>query len=435
MKKAVILIIDDDPGLRKTLADILKIKGYETFAAKDGAEGLSLMQGSTVDLALIDLGLPDISGLDVLSRIKAEHPSSAVIILTGNATLESAMEATNRGAFSYLVKPYEIEQLMLQIKRALEKQQANQEQKILHARLLQAQKLESVGQLAAGIAHEINTPAQFISTNINFISEAFKESSQAMATLLELLKSVKKGTVTEAQIKANETIVEHLDWEYLKKEIPQAISQSQEGIQRVTSIVQAMKEFSHPGSKQKTIADINRILETTLTVSRNEWKYVATVDTDLDPDLQSVPCLADEIGQVFLNLLINAAHAIENKLGQNPEGNKGRIAVSTRQHDHHVEIRIADTGVGIPKHIQSKVFDPFFTTKEVGKGTGQGLAIAHDVITGKHDGTIVFETEPGLGTTFIIRLPRSNMQDVTGGLKLKNGPRKGITFWGFLPFI
>ena len=405
MEKAIILIIDDDPGLRKTLADILKFKGYETLAAKDGAEGLAVLQKKAVDLALIDLGLPDISGLDVLSRIKADHPAVAVIILTGNATLESAIEATNRGAFSYLVKPYEIGQLMLQIKRAIEKRQMELEREKLQVQLLQALKLESVGRLAAGIAHEMNTPAQFIGSNIDFIDEAFGKLSQVIATLLQLHEAVKKGTVTEAQIKAGEELVAHLDWDYLHEEIPRAISQSKEGMQRVTSIVQAMKEFSHPGGKQKVNADLNRIIETTITVSRNEWKYVATVETDLDPDLPSIPCLADEMGQVILNLLINAAHAIETKLGHNPEGQKGRIAISTGQHDRHVEIRIADTGSGIPEHIRSKIFDPFFTTKGVGKGTGQGLAIAHDVVVGKHNGTLTFETEPGRGTTFNIRLP------------------------------
>jgi signal transduction histidine kinase len=409
MDKVAILIIDDDPSLRKTLADILKFKGYATLAAKDGAEGLACMQENTVNLALIDLGLPDISGFDVLSRIKANHPSTVVIILTGNATVESAVEATNRGAFSYLVKPYEIEQLLLQIKLAIEKQQADQEQETLLARLLQSQKLESVGRLAAGIAHEINTPIQFISTNINFINESFIELSQVVTTFLQFLESVKKGAVTEAQVKAQEAIVAHLDWDYLREEIPRALDQSKEGIQRVTSIIQAMKEFSHPGSKQKVNADLNRIIETTITVSRNEWRYVATVETDLDPELQTVPCLADEMGQVFLNLLVNAAHSIENKPDTHLEGEKGKITLSTRQDDHYVEIRITDTGGGIPKHIQDKVFDPFFTTKEVGKGTGQGLAIAHDVITGKHNGTLVFETEPGIGTTFIIRLPRGRV--------------------------
>ncbi len=193
MKKTVILIIDDDLYVRQFLTDILEVREYEILTAKDGAEGLALLQGGAVDLALIDVGLPDISGLDVLSRIKSDYPLTAAIILTGNVTLESAIEATNRGAFSYVQKPFKIDQLMLQIKRAIEKKQAEQEQEKLNILLLQAQKLESVGRLAAGIAHEINTPIQFISTNINFLNEAFQEVSQAITSLTELAELTKKA--------------------------------------------------------------------------------------------------------------------------------------------------------------------------------------------------------------------------------------------------
>lgn len=296
--------------------------------------------------------------------------------------------------------------------RLTEELRAQREQRHLHARLLQAQKLESVGHLAAGIAHELNTPAQFIATNIHFIDQLFSESCQVLASLLELHRSVKEGKVTEAQMQTIEEQVTLFDWDYLKEEIPKAISQSQEGIERITSIVRAMKEFSHPGGKKKTASDLNRIVETTITVSRNEWKYVATVTTDLDPGLQPVPCLANEVGQALLNLLINAAHAIKKKLGKSVEGDKGKITISTRQQEQYVEIRIADTGCGIPGEIRDKVFEPFFTTRDVGKGTGLGLAIAYDVVTGKHGGTLTFESEPGGGTTFIIRLPRSKIGEV-----------------------
>ena len=285
------------------------------------------------------------------------------------------------------------------------RKQADKEQKKLQVQLLHAQKLESIGQLTAGITHEINTPVQFITTNINFLDEAFQDLSQLIVTSEELLKSFRKGALTEKQIQATEKNIADIDWEYLREEIPGAISQSKEGLERVTSIVQAMKEFSHPGGKQKVDTDINRIIKTIITVSRNEWKYVAKVDTSLDPALPLVPCLPNEMGQVFLNLLINAAHAIENKIGKNPESEKGRITIITDQHGDYVEIRIADTGSGISKQIQEKIFDPFFTTKEVGKGTGQGLTIAHDVVTVKHNGTLTFETESDVGTAFIIRLP------------------------------
>jgi signal transduction histidine kinase len=172
----------------------------------------------------------------------------------------------------------------------------------------------------------------------------------------------------------------------------------------VAKIVLAMKEFSHPGGKEKIFADINKAIENTITVSRNEWKYVAEMVTEFDPSLPPLPCLLGEINQAMLNIMINAAHAI-GEVTMDASAKKGTIKVSTRQDQGWAEIRISDTGPGIPEDIRSRVFDPFFTTKKVGKGTGQGLSIAHSVIVEKHGGTIRFETEMGQGTTFIIRLP------------------------------
>lgn len=283
-----------------------------------------------------------------------------------------------------------------------ERQQADKEKEKLNTQLLHAHKLESVGQLAAGIAHEINTPAQFIGTNIDFLDEATQEINTFMQTVLEITKTAPKE-IAEALNSA----IEEMDWEYLVEEIPLTIEQSLEGVKRVTSIVRAMKEFSHPGSKEKAIQSLNAIVNTTITVARNEWKYVADVELDLDPDLPQVPLLADEMGQVILNMLVNAAHAIGEKLGENPEGVKGSIRISTRKIDKGVELRIQDTGAGMPEKVRLRIFDPFYTTKQVGKGTGQGLAISHDVIVEKHTGTIVVESRPGEGTTFCINLPLS----------------------------
>ncbi len=275
----------------------------------------------------------------------------------------------------------------------------------LLAERLHAQKLESVGRLAAGIAHEINTPAQYIGSNIQFMQEAFEDTRRLVAKLLELLEAAKEEVVSSMLVEDIERLLEEVDWEYLSEEIPQTIEQSQDGVKRVTSIVLAMKEFSHPGGKEKTPANLNRIIETTVTVARNEWNYVASVETDLDSDLPPVPVLTDEIGQVILNLLVNATHAIASKVGENGEGGKGVISIATACHDGWAEVRIADSGTGIPEEARERIFDPFFTTKSVGKGTGQGLAIAYDVVTQKHRGTLAFETEQGKGTTFIIRLP------------------------------
>jgi len=279
------------------------------------------------------------------------------------------------------------------------------EKEQLQARLLHTQKLESVGQLAAGIAHEINTPVQYVGTNVEFLDDAFTDLIGLINRFLDLLDYLEQHDLARDQTRQCRAMLEEIDWSYLREEIPTAVAQSKDGIARVTSIVRAMKEFSHPGNREKAPIDLNRLLETTITIARNEWKYAAEMETDLDPDLPQVPCLSNEMGQVFLNLIINAAHAIAEKIGERPEGEKGQIRIATRTLDDLVEIRIADNGAGIPNEIRKRIFDPFFTTKEVGKGTGQGLAIARDVIVNKHGGSIEVESVAGQGTTFIITLP------------------------------
>ena len=192
--------------------------------------------------------------------------------------------------------------------------------------------------------------------------------------------------------------------EYLLEEIPTAIEQSLEGIDRISHIVKAMKEFSHPGEKEKSPTDINSAINTTITVSKNVWKYVADMETDLDPGLPQILCLVNEFNQVILNMISNASHAIGEALGESPI-EKGRINITTRYSGKWVEISIGDTGAGIPESARDKIFDPFFTTKGVSKGTGQGLSISYDIIVNKHGGELSFETEVGSGTTFLIKLP------------------------------
>ncbi len=285
------------------------------------------------------------------------------------------------------------------------RKKVEEERKEMERQLLQAHKLEAVGQLAAGIAHEINTPIQYVGSNIDFLDESFRDVEKLMAHCLRLREAAAQGRVPADMLQTMTEILEELDWEYLADEIPEAIAQSREGISRVSSIVRAMKEFSHPAGREKQPVDLNRLIETTITVARNEWKYVARVETDLAPDLPPVPCLADEMGQVLLNLLVNAAHAVGEKIAAGKEAGPGRITFTTRLADNMVEIRIADSGTGIAPEIRDRIFDPFFTTKEVGRGTGQGLAISLDVVANKHGGSLTVESVPGEGATFIIRLP------------------------------
>jgi two-component system, NtrC family, sensor kinase len=291
-----------------------------------------------------------------------------------------------------------------------ERKHAEDERDMMEIHLRQAQKLESIGQLAAGIAHEINTPMQYVGDNIRFLKDAFGELSQVISEFRAIAGRFCAGPEAQQAVAALEAEVQAADLDYLLEETPRALGESLDGVARVTKIVRAMKEFSHPGSDQKTAVDLNRAIESTVTVARNEWKYVADLQTDLDPVLPPVPCLPGDFNQVLLNLIINAAHAIADVVKDKP-AEKGRITVSTRPDGDWVEVRVSDTGTGIPEAIRGRIFDPFFTTKSVGKGTGQGLPIARSVIVDKHGGTLTFDTALGHGTTFIIRLPLTTEAD------------------------
>jgi len=276
---------------------------------------------------------------------------------------------------------------------------AEQERLSLEVQLRHAQKLEAIGQLAAGIAHEINTPTQYIGDNTKFLAEACRD-------VFKVLDAHAAGAAPEALRK----LQEEADLPFLRDEIPKAIEQTLEGIARVTKIVRAMKDFSHPGSEQPVRVDLNHSIESTITVSRNEWKYVADLVMELDPELPAVTCFPNEMNQVILNLVVNAAHAIADAPQAGPDG-KGAITVSTTRAGDLAEIRVRDTGTGIPEHVRSRIFDPFFTTKGVGKGTGQGLAIVHSVVVERHHGTIAFETELGRGSVFILKIPIAGPQE------------------------
>jgi PAS domain S-box-containing protein len=274
----------------------------------------------------------------------------------------------------------------------------------LELQLRQAQKLEGIGQLAAGIAHEINTPTQFVGDNIRFL----KDSWGPVAEFLEFCGTVQSewttGPVSPEHLQRFCELHQKCDLEYLSKHIPSAIDLCLEGVKRIAKIVKGFKEFSHPGSEEKRAIDLNQAIETTISVARHEWKYCADLVTALDADLPLVPCLVGEFNQVMLNLIVNSAHAIGSAVEKNGTG-KGTITISTGRDGDWARVAVADTGAGIPVEIRARVFEPFFTTKEVGKGTGQGLALAHAAIVNRHQGQIWFESELGQGTTFFIRLP------------------------------
>ena len=276
------------------------------------------------------------------------------------------------------------------------------DQRRLESELAQAQKLESVGRLAAGVAHEINTPVQFVSDSVHFVREAMDDLSQIVDKYRELRIATENGAGVAAAAKAAEEAEDEADLDYILENAPVALDRARDGLGRVAAIVRSMREFAHPDRKEMAQVDINQAISSTLVIATNEYKYVAEMETDFST-LPPVNCYAGEINQVVLNLIVNAAHAIGDVVKGTVE--KGKIRVVTRVLGDQIEIAISDTGRGIPVEVRSRIFDPFFTTKDVGKGTGQGLAIARSVIVDKHGGTLHFETEVGQGTSFYIRLP------------------------------
>lgn len=273
----------------------------------------------------------------------------------------------------------------------------------MESRLALSQKLESVGRLAAGIAHELNSPIQYVMHNLRFVHEALTDLEQLYAAYEEVAGSVEqeRRQLAEERLRQTKSLI---DYDYLRDEIPAALNQSVEGTNRVVQIVQAMREFSHPGQRSREWCDVNRIVQNVALIARNEYKNAAQLHLELDPELPQIQGYPADLGQAVINLLVNAADAVEERRLQEPR-HSGYIRIRTLRTDDEVILRIEDNGNGIPRHHLGHIFDPFFTTKMVGKGTGQGLAICRSVVVDKHLGALEVASLPGSGTTFEIRIP------------------------------
>jgi signal transduction histidine kinase len=268
------------------------------------------------------------------------------------------------------------------------------------AELLHSQKLAAIGTLAAGVAHEINTPAQYVGDSLHFLSSAFSDIRSVLHTyrrVLDGLADSRPELLDEVALAEDQA-----DLAYLEESTPKALDRAADGMSRISHIVGAMKEFAHPKQSEKSPADLNRAVETTLTIARNEYKYLADVETDLG-DLPPVTCHVEDINQVLLNLVVNSAHAIAQRGAGDSQ--RGKIQIRTAREGERVRIEVEDTGCGIPDAIKGRIFEPFFTTKEVGRGTGQGLSIARSLIVEKHGGSLTFTSQEGVGTRFVVRLP------------------------------
>jgi PAS domain S-box-containing protein len=281
-------------------------------------------------------------------------------------------------------------------------------QRELQRELAQAQKLEAVGQLASGVAHEINTPMQFIGDNVQFASDGFAEVARFVAQARQWLAS---ATLPPSERAALEALGKATDLDYQLEEMPRALGEARDGVRRVAELVRALKEFAHADQLEMEDADLNQSLERTLVLTRGVLKHVARVEADLQP-LPPVRCHVGLLNQAFLNLLVNAGHAIEDAQQRRPHQEVGVIRVATRCLGQQVEVRISDSGCGIPDAIRDRIFEPFFTTKSVGRGSGQGLPLVRSVVVDRHGGELSFESEVGVGTTFLLRLPVQAQREV-----------------------
>ena len=267
--------------------------------------------------------------------------------------------------------------------------------------LNEARKLEAIGTLASGVAHEINTPIQYIGDNVQFMTNALDEIHQAYLRYKKLADRARSDDVYQELLAEIDSYNRSVDLNFLIDEIPRAAVQSLEGVEQVRQIIRAMRDVSHPGAEEFVPLDLNHAVENAITICRNKLKHAAEITKKLDQVLPEVPCLGGPIQQVLLNILINAAHAIEDSGRED-----GRISVATSQTTNHVCIKISDNGIGIPLQIRERIFDPFFTTKPVGKGTGQGLSLAYDVVVQRHNGDIYLLDQPDMATSFVIELPK-----------------------------
>jgi PAS domain S-box-containing protein len=273
------------------------------------------------------------------------------------------------------------------------------EQREMSRELAQCQKLEAVGQLASGVAHEINTPVQYVGDNIDFIGEGLTHLFEYISTVDGVLTDEQRAALSEATEKA--------ELPYYLEELPRSLTDAREGVRRVGELVRALKEFAHPDANEKTPADINKALERAVVLARGELKHLARLELALGP-LPPVRCHIGSLSQVFLNLLVNAAHAVEERSAkQGISWDAHLIRVTTDVENDEVVINVSDTGCGIPDSVRERIFEPFFTTKPMGKGSGQGLPLVRNVVVVKHGGRIEIDTEVNVGTTFRLRIPMS----------------------------
>ena len=400
---AKILVIDDEEIIRKRLKSLLELDGYETFTAGDGQEGLKVFRKENPEIALVDIKMPGMDGIEVLRKIKEERGKTEVIIITGHGGVETAIQAMKDGAFGYVQKPIEYDELEIEIRKAMEKQEmqrkldeyvhdleaanrqltryANEMEKLAEERaeqLVHAERMATLGIMAAGIAHEINNPTMFISANLR----SFEKNWPAIKESLDYARQ---------KIGDDEA-------DFVLEDMPKVSAGIKKGIERTKKIIDSLRIYSHQEKGERKLVNVEECIDQSLEICHNRIKHNVTIERPQpNPSLQA-KCDPQRIEQVIVNLLVNATDAIEEHKG------KGVIEITTEKGADSIRIKLADNGPGIPEGKVNDLFKPFYTTKEVDKGTGLGLAICQNIAE-DHGGSLTVKNRPQGGAEFTLALP------------------------------
>ena len=400
-----ILISDDDKTSLAVLSSVINKLGLEPICAQNSQDTIKFLDDS-IELVLLDIMMPVVDGISLLRQVRS-NPSLhdiPVIMVTALSDRKTRLDAVEAGANDFITKPFDTVELMTRITSHLK-------YKLLHNQILQYKqqmlfrsRMESVGQLSAGLAHEINNPIQYISNSLSFLEESFKDMIQIISLYERLVNNLeKKQNNYEELVSSIGCLVDNLDIPFIRKEAPRTFEAIGQGLFHITKIVSSMSRLSSNDRNKQTKLDVNLAIENSLIVMKSEWTAFVDVTTNFDQELPLVQCSPALISHAVLNILINAAEAVKNK--KNLTKIRGKISITTQTNGDNILVSIKDSGVGISRLIGDKVYDLFFTTKEVGKGIGQGLTFAYDVIVNKHKGNIFYESDSDEGTTFYISIP------------------------------
>jgi signal transduction histidine kinase len=401
-QKPVIVAVDDMKAIRTLIDKTLSEAGFTVITGENGKQGLELVKKHKPDIIISDVEMPVMNGHEFCKAIKQDKQLRKIyfIHLSTLDTTDHKVEGLNLGADDYISKETPPTELIARVRAGLRIRTLQKKLDLAYTKLLQSEKMAAVGQLAAGVAHEINNPTGFIHSNINTLKEYSQDILKIITAYDSLMSNLQTADpppspeITET-IKHVTSLREQVDLDFIIEDMTDLLNESHEGTDRIKKIVADLKTFAHPGKEQMEETDINQCIDTTLSIVKNELKYKTDITKNYQEDLPKLKCFPQKLSQTFMNILINSAQAIEKK---------GKIAIATRLQDNAVRILFSDNGEGIEPENIKKIFDPFFTTKDVGKGTGLGLHVAYTIIK-DHGGTIEVKSQKGKGTVMAITLP------------------------------